>query len=74
MVQIAGRRCLLRLLTAAFELLGLLAAVTPVMAQRAEPPRLALDFRGPAGRTRAVGFAGDGRRFHAAGENKLVQF
>lgn len=74
MVQIAGRRCLLRLLTAAFGLLGLLAAVTPVMAQRAEPPRLALDFRGPAGRTRAVGFAGDGRRFHAAGENKLVQF
>ncbi|MFM8475145.1 MAG: WD40 repeat domain-containing protein, partial [Planctomycetaceae bacterium] len=74
MVGIAARRLIFRLLTAAFGLPGLFSAIAPALAQRAEPPRLALDFKGPAGRTRAVGFTSDGRRFHASGENKLVQF
>lgn len=43
------------------------------LGQRPEPPRLALDFSGPAGKTRALGFLDSGRRFFAAGENKVVQ-
>ena len=44
------------------------------LAQRPEPPRLALDFRGPVGKTFTLGFLHDGRRFFAAGENKVLQF
>jgi WD40 repeat protein len=43
-------------------------------AQRAETPKLAIDFRGPVGKTRVVGFAKSGHRFFAAGENKVVQW
>ncbi|MFM7057138.1 MAG: hypothetical protein ACKO2P_09480 [Planctomycetota bacterium] len=75
MSPIAAHRWFLRFLSAVGCLiLTLFSGATAVMAQRAEPPRLALDFRGPVGRTRALAFAGSGPRFHAAGENKCVQF
>lgn len=45
-----------------------------VAAQTEEPPKLVVDFRGPAGKTRALGFAGSHRRFFSAGENKRLQF
>ena len=48
------------------------AAQTTVPAE--DPPRLVVDFRGPVGRTRALGFAGSDRRFFSAGENKRLQF
>ncbi len=38
-----------------------------------EPPRIALDFQGPAGNTRALGFIGREGRIFAGGENKFVQ-
>lgn len=45
-----------------------------VIAQSEEPPKLVVDFRGPVGKTRALGFAGSHRRFFSAGENKRLQF
>lgn len=47
---------------------------TRVSAQTDDPPKLVVDFRGPVGRTRALGFAGSIRRFYSAGENKRIQF
>jgi WD40 repeat protein len=43
-------------------------------AQTDDPPKLVVDFRGPVGKTRALGFAGSARRFYSAGENKRIQF
>ncbi|MEZ6124167.1 MAG: caspase family protein [Planctomycetaceae bacterium] len=43
------------------------------VAQTPDRPRLALDFRGPAGRTLTLGFTPDGRRVFSGGQNKFVQ-
>ncbi|MFM7039032.1 MAG: WD40 repeat domain-containing protein [Planctomycetaceae bacterium] len=74
MSRLAASRCFMRFLSPICCCVTLLLATVTANGQRAEPPRLALDFKGPVGRTRAVGFLNDGRRFHAAGESKLVQF
>lgn len=57
-------------------LLTLVSSLTcgSVAAQSEEAPKLVVDFRGPVGRTRALGFAGSNRRFFSAGENKRLQF
>jgi WD40 repeat protein len=74
MSRLAASRFFIRFLSPICCCVTLLLATVTANGQRPEPPRLALDFKGPVGRTRAVGFLRDGRRFHAAGENKLVQF
>lgn len=47
--------------------------VSDVCAQGPDRPRLAIDFQGPVGKTRAVGFLPNGNRLFAAGEGKVVE-
>lgn len=53
--------------------LALAVSTTIATAQRPEPPRLALDFHGPVGKTFTLGFIQNQHRFFAAGENKILQ-
>ena len=50
---------------------SLLAAVPQSFAQP-DRPRLAIEFQGPVGKTRAIGFLPPGNRLFAAGEGKVL--
>jgi WD40 repeat protein len=58
------------------ELASLLIICTVIStsnAQQPDRPRLAIDFQGPVGKTRAIGFLPKGNRIFAAGEGKVLE-